>query len=85
MATSTLILHRGAREVTREEFESLPVPPATKTWAPVSHSRVLDTAVATHDDSNGSLADALQLQIQQLTCRLRVHCCRLSDPLSIGQ
>ena len=47
MATSTLILHRGAREVTREEFESLPVPPATKTWAPVSHSRVLDTAVAT--------------------------------------
>jgi hypothetical protein len=47
MATSNLILHCGAREVTREELAVLPCPPPTKTWAPVGHARVLETAVGT--------------------------------------
>ena len=45
MSKSTLILHRGAREVTRPELDTIAAPPATATWFPVSHSRVLDTAV----------------------------------------
>jgi hypothetical protein len=47
MATSSLSLHCGAREVTRDELTALPCPPPTKTWAPVGHSRVLTTALAT--------------------------------------
>lgn len=49
MADGTLILHRGAREVTLEELGDVPAPPATKTWYPVSHSRVLSTVVDTLD------------------------------------
>ena len=45
MSKSTLILHQGAREVTRPELDTIAAPPATATWFPVSHSRVLDTAV----------------------------------------
>lgn len=47
MATTNLVLHRGGREVTREELAMVPLPPPTKTWAPVGHVRVLDTALAT--------------------------------------
>ena len=42
MATSTLILHKGAREVTREELERVPTPQATATHFPVPFSRFLD-------------------------------------------
>ncbi len=42
-----LILHCGAREVSREELAVLPCPPPTKTWAPVNHARILDTAIGT--------------------------------------
>lgn len=51
MASTNLMLHCGAREVSREELATLPCPPPTKTWAPVGHLRVLDTAVATLGDA----------------------------------
>ena len=47
MATSNLILHRGAREVDRDELALVPLPSATRSWAPVGHTRVLDTTLAT--------------------------------------
>lgn len=47
MATSSLMLHCGAREVNRSELATLTCPPPTKTWAPVGHGRVLETALAT--------------------------------------
>src|ERR1700680_303915 len=47
MATSSLMLHCGAREVTRDELAALPCPPSTRTWAPVGHARVLDTVLGT--------------------------------------
>jgi hypothetical protein len=43
LAKSTLVLHCGAREVTRDELVHVPTPAATKTWFPVSH----DTCVST--------------------------------------
>jgi hypothetical protein len=45
--STTLILHHGAREVTRQELDAVTTPPATATWFPLSHGRVLDTAVQT--------------------------------------
>ncbi|HEY1656440.1 MAG TPA: hypothetical protein VGF86_15160 [Candidatus Tumulicola sp.] len=47
MATSTLLNHRGAREVARDELLGIEAPPATKTWFPVAHHRVLDSVSST--------------------------------------
>jgi hypothetical protein len=49
MSRSTLALHRGAREVTRPELDAVAAPPATATWFPVSHGRVIDTAARALD------------------------------------
>lgn len=38
-----LVLHCGAREVSRQELEKVEAPPATATWFPVKHSTVIDT------------------------------------------
>lgn len=58
MAASNLMLHCGAREVTREQLASLPCPPPTKTWAPIGHGRVLETAVATLGEAGYTVAKA---------------------------
>jgi hypothetical protein len=58
MATSSLMLHCGAREVSREELAVLPCPPPTKTWAPVNHARVLDTALGTLREAGYSIEKA---------------------------
>src|SRR3954468_19333089 len=47
MATSSLIAHRGARMVAREELDRIDAPPGTDTWFPIRHSHVLDTAILT--------------------------------------
>lgn len=49
MSTSMLALHRGAREVAREELDTVSVPPATTTWFPLSHGQVLTTTLDTLD------------------------------------
>ncbi|OAI40706.1 hypothetical protein AYO40_04430 [Planctomycetaceae bacterium SCGC AG-212-D15] len=46
MSTS-LILHRGAREVAQKELDSVRVPPATATWFPIPHAQVLSSTVNT--------------------------------------
>ena len=35
---STLILHCGAREVTREELDRIEPPAETQTWKPIKHA-----------------------------------------------
>lgn len=50
MATD-LVLHRGARPVTRDELEAVEVPPPTATWFPLSHASVLDRAEGTLKDA----------------------------------
>lgn len=47
MSNATLTLHCGGRSVEREELRQFIHPPATKTWKPISHERVLDTAMQT--------------------------------------
>lgn len=46
MSTS-LVLHRGAREVNSKELAAVPTPQATATWFPIPHAQVLDTALST--------------------------------------
>lgn len=47
MVTSTLMNHRGAREVLRTELATIEAPPPTKTWFPIAHRAVLDSVWAT--------------------------------------
>ncbi len=51
MSQSALVLHRGARHVTRQELDAVPVPPATDTWFPLPHAHVLERTLATLDQA----------------------------------
>jgi hypothetical protein len=43
MASSHLITHCGARQLSRIELDTIEAPPATATWYPLKHSVVVDT------------------------------------------
>lgn len=45
MSNTQLVLHTGGRAVEREELKQIILPPATKTWHPIGHETVLDTAL----------------------------------------
>ncbi|MBI3464569.1 MAG: hypothetical protein HY000_16175 [Planctomycetes bacterium] len=47
MSQAQLVLHTGAREVSRAELDQIEPPPATQTWFPIKHSVVLDTVLGT--------------------------------------
>ena len=47
---STLMLHCGADEVTREMVRDVKAPAATDSWHPIPHSLVLDTTFKTLED-----------------------------------
>jgi hypothetical protein len=47
MATSALVLHRGARPVTAEELRGYRPPAAEGRWHPIAHARVLDVVTTT--------------------------------------
>ena len=39
---ANLILHRGARAVSRDELSTVPTPARTRSWVPIPHNRLLD-------------------------------------------
>lgn len=47
MATSALVTHCGAREVSREELYQILAPSGTATWFPLAHSTVVETVEET--------------------------------------
>ena len=51
MATSALVLHRGAQTVTTEELREYRAPPPSGRWYPLSHARVAETVKATLTES----------------------------------
>src|SRR5207249_3852401 len=51
MASANLILHCGAREVTRQQLMEVPCPPPEGRWHPVPHHEVLDHALQALDDA----------------------------------
>ena len=56
MSQTTLVLHSGAREISRGELERIQPPAATDTWFPIKHSAVLDTVLATLDSAGFHVA-----------------------------
>ncbi len=87
MATSTLMNHRGAREVDRTELLTVEPPPPTQTWFPIAHRAVLDSVWRTlegagfqirqsrlslsHGDARGSLAHSIWRHRSTTACRWR--------------
>lgn len=51
MATSALVLHKGAVPVDEHALKKVLAPPPSGRWFPVSHSRVLDTVKSTLTDA----------------------------------
>ncbi len=51
-----LMLHRGGRLVDRQELATIRLPESTKTWHPVAHDRVLDTASQALEDAGYRIA-----------------------------
>ena len=47
MATSALVLHRGAQPVTAEQLREYRAPPPAGRWYPLAHARVADTVKST--------------------------------------
>src|SRR5438128_1980568 len=64
MNQSALIVHRGARLVTREELDQVQIPPPTDTWFPLAHSHVLDRTLSTLD-SAGFRPSRIQLALSR--------------------
>lgn len=55
MTQGTLILHKGARLVERNELDAVEAPPPTETWFPLRHSQVLSTVERTLGDAGFSI------------------------------
>ncbi len=51
MASSSLVLHRGAVEVTRTQLANYEAPPPEGNWFPLKHAKVLDTVGTTLEAS----------------------------------
>ncbi len=68
MSDSALIVHRGARHVTREELEQVHAPPSTETWFPLPHSHVLDRTLTTLEQA-GFRPRRTQLALSRENCR----------------
>lgn len=51
-----LMLHAGGKEVRYEDLAAVQVPPPTKTWVPIRHTTVLDTAVSTLREAGYTVA-----------------------------
>ena len=56
--SATLMLHQGGTEVNREKLNELVLPPPTRTWKPISHATVLDTALQTLQEAGYTVAKA---------------------------
>src|SRR5437660_3472736 len=68
MSEAKLMLHCGAREVTREQLELVPCPPAEGRWRPVAHATVLTYATQALADA-GYEIEKLQLGLSRNDCR----------------
>lgn len=57
MAGSSLVLHRGAQQVTPEELLQYRAPPPNGRWHPIAHCRVLEAVSTTLRDAGYAIRD----------------------------
>lgn len=82
MSQAKLMLHCGAREVTREQLDLVPCPPAEGRWRPVPHGTVLTYATQALADA-GYQIEKLQLGLSRSDARF-FGVLTLSSPVASG-
>lgn len=80
--STDLMLHCGARQVTREELDAIEAPPPTETWYPLKHSIVFDAVGQTLQDAGFDLGP-VRLAVSRNDARLFATI-DLSTPLAAG-
>jgi Domain of unknown function (DUF932) len=68
MSDAKLMLHCGAREVTRDQLDAVPCPPAEGKWRPVPHGTVLTYATQALADA-GYEIEMMQLGVSRSDAR----------------
>jgi hypothetical protein len=77
MPGTQLMLHCGAKEVSRSELATVEAPPPTRTWFPIKHSDVLDAVLETVDQTGFAIEKmrlALSRQGAQFFGTLDLRC-----------
>ncbi|MBV9509480.1 MAG: DUF932 domain-containing protein [Caulobacteraceae bacterium] len=64
MPGTQLMLHCGAKEVSRSELATVEAPPPTRTWYPIKHSDVLDAVLETVDQT-GFAVEKMRLALSR--------------------
>ena len=64
MPGTQLVLHCGAKEVSRNELATVEAPPPTRTWYPIKHSDVLDAVLETVDQT-GFAVEKMRLALSR--------------------
>jgi hypothetical protein len=82
MSDAKLMLHCGSREVTREQLDAVPCPPAEGTWRPVPHGTVLTYATQALTDA-GYEIEKLQLGLSRSDARF-FGALTLKSPVATG-
>ena len=82
MVQSKLMLHCGAREVSREQLDAIPCPPAEGRWRPVPHGTVLTYATRALEDA-GYEVEKLSLGVSRNDARF-FGTITLGTPLVVG-
>lgn len=80
--SANVLVHKGSRLVERQELDSVPLPPATDTWFPISHGSVLARAEQTLAQAGFRVA-ACQLALSRNDARF-FGALTLDAPLASG-
>src|SRR5262249_8935653 len=64
MPGTQLVLHCGAKEVSREQLATVEAPPPTRTWFPIKHADVLDAVLETVDQT-GFAVEKMRLALSR--------------------
>jgi hypothetical protein len=86
MPGTQLVLHCGAKEVSREELATVEAPPPTRTWYPIKHADVLDAVLETVDQTGFAVEKmrlALSRQGAQFFGTLDLRC-PIADGVSLA-
>jgi hypothetical protein len=82
MIASDLVLHRGARIVTREEVDMIDSPAPTKTWFPLRHGAVLEAVLNTLTEASFGIK-GMQLSLSSDNARF-FGTLDLATPIATG-
>src|SRR5262245_2361822 len=80
--SADMSIHKGSRQIDREQLAAIGVPPATETWFPISHQAVLERTEETLSQAGFRIAKS-QLAVSRNDARF-FGTLTLDAPLATG-